>query len=304
MPKVQLAAVSSLWPNAEWRSEYDEPSSDIVSSEIWPSLRELSLSRVTDEVLRSDPAEASWVQHAEQLPDFLPALRTKIYENPSMVPVVHRKSILTEAFALCDKVDLSPFKDLRWIPVLGEAFICLTVTQALSTTDNRIVPIPADSYIGWKNYFSSSMNTAPYIRTTASGAWILYVFHETVGNAGTSATPEDVRSAFVTTADDGTVLAASADDFFGAVGSSPSPEQGRILAAEYKQNLTKFRAWQGIDRSVGYRGIWAKVDVSSASQEEAEEAVMLAKKYNSEIRRDIKRFSDEAIAEWLTPDAL
>ncbi len=113
LPKLRLDAIKSLWPDAEWTCEYDDKAGDEEAVDVSSTLRELSLSRVIEEALQTDLNESTWMQHAEQLPDFLSTLRARIQTQPSLVPLQVRENILVKAFADCEVVDLSSFFDLR-----------------------------------------------------------------------------------------------------------------------------------------------------------------------------------------------
>ncbi len=115
LPKLRLSAIQSLWPQSSWSSQCEAYINDTAGAgtSLPSSLRAQCLSRVIDEALRNDPSKTIWTRHAEQLSDFLPQMRARLREAPTIVPLSKRVDLLVYAFADCDMVDLTPFVDLR-----------------------------------------------------------------------------------------------------------------------------------------------------------------------------------------------
>jgi hypothetical protein len=118
-PKVSPDALRSLWPNIQWASVYGRTPSKVTVDSLASSLKEMSLSRVVDQALRGGEDTMRWLDQAEQLPDFLPALRTRLCDDITQVPVNSRMELLCLALKGCEEINLASFYGLRQEELLG-----------------------------------------------------------------------------------------------------------------------------------------------------------------------------------------
>jgi hypothetical protein len=118
MPKVDLAAVESLWPHTKWSCAwgnepaptcYGQSSAENLSS----TFKDITLARVVDEALKSAPESSAWMAYAARIPDFRAALRARFRAQPSLLHPRSKVAVLGLAFEETDVVDLSIVEDLK-----------------------------------------------------------------------------------------------------------------------------------------------------------------------------------------------
>ena len=81
------------------------------------------MSRLLDGAFKSD--DISWLPEADKLPEFSPALRKKLYDNPDLLHSPSGVSLLCHILKDSEIVDLSPFSDInihKTLHILQEVF--------------------------------------------------------------------------------------------------------------------------------------------------------------------------------------
>ncbi|KAJ9638436.1 hypothetical protein H2199_007125 [Coniosporium tulheliwenetii] len=112
-PLVNVAALKETWPDHPWNDDVEEQKSDRSSpAGTTLSLRNASMQKLIGEALH-DPENGDWIQEAECLPDFVPILRSYLYEHPESVHTSPGGlTLLRKCLAGSKDVDLSPFGQL------------------------------------------------------------------------------------------------------------------------------------------------------------------------------------------------
>ena len=83
LPKLTVGSLRSAWPDVSWSSECDETHNDVPPKS--KPLKESSLSRVLDAAFESNQTDCSWLDQAEDIPGFIPALEARLSEHPSLI---------------------------------------------------------------------------------------------------------------------------------------------------------------------------------------------------------------------------
>ena len=119
MPTVNAKALESIWPDAGWQSEYGEDT-EVCTAEVLhgKDLWDISMSKVIEEALHSDPKDLSWLQRAEQLPDFLFAVQDILWGDPSLLKLPSGPNLLCRVIRSCNEIDLTLFPDLTLSEIL------------------------------------------------------------------------------------------------------------------------------------------------------------------------------------------
>ena len=85
---------------------------DIATAITTPTLRQSALTRLVETSLQSVDTDLSWIKELELLSDFLPAIRTKLGSEPTLIASPAAKALLLRAIKHEQEVDLSQFPDL------------------------------------------------------------------------------------------------------------------------------------------------------------------------------------------------
>jgi hypothetical protein len=101
-----------------------------------PSLRESTLARLVDESLQSADPDLSWTTEAELLSDFFPAVKAKIYSEPTLLASPVAKALLLKAIEHEQEVDLSPFQNLSMDDILSITSRLSKENKSLSLSGN------------------------------------------------------------------------------------------------------------------------------------------------------------------------
>jgi hypothetical protein len=101
-----------------------------------PSLRESTLARLVDESLQSPDPDLSWIAEAELLSDFFPAVKARIYNEPTLLASPVAKVLLLKAIEHEQEVDLSPFQNLSMDDILSITSRLSKETKSLSLSGN------------------------------------------------------------------------------------------------------------------------------------------------------------------------
>jgi hypothetical protein len=101
-----------------------------------PSLRELTLARLVDESLQNADLDLSWTAEAELLSDFFPAIKARIYSEPTLLASPVAKALLIKAIEHEQEVDLSPFQNLSMDDILSITSRLSKETKSLSLSGN------------------------------------------------------------------------------------------------------------------------------------------------------------------------
>jgi hypothetical protein len=112
-PKVSPDALTSLWPDIQWSSLYGRTPSKSTVNSLASSLKEMSLRRVVDQALQGGEDTTRWLHQAEQLPEFLPALRTRLCDDISQIAADSCIKLLCFALKGCEEINLASFYGLR-----------------------------------------------------------------------------------------------------------------------------------------------------------------------------------------------
>jgi hypothetical protein len=93
---------------------------DIATAKPTPSLRESALARLVETSLQKADSDISWITEAELLPDFLPAVRTRLASEPTLIDSsLAAKAPLLKAIEHEQEVDLSVFQNLSAVDLSG-----------------------------------------------------------------------------------------------------------------------------------------------------------------------------------------
>ena len=120
---IPVAALQDTWPDGEW----EKPESDGIGGDevVAPGLKKLIVSNpdtskslrdgamvtVIQALLDGSDEDSGLISEAELLTDFLPKLKSKLYEHASSLkPSSHQQDLLYKALEYDTDVDLSPFK--------------------------------------------------------------------------------------------------------------------------------------------------------------------------------------------------
>jgi hypothetical protein len=101
-----------------------------------PSLRESTLARLVDESLQSADPDLSWTAEAELLSDFFPAVKARIYSEPTLLASPVAKALLLKAIEHEQEVDLSPFQNLSTDDILSITSRLSKEIKSLSLSGN------------------------------------------------------------------------------------------------------------------------------------------------------------------------
>ena len=101
-----------------------------------PSLRESALARLVDESLQSVDPDLSWTAEAELLSDFFPAVKARIYSEPTLLASPVAKALLLKAIEHEQEVDLSPFQDLSTDDIISITSRLSKEIKSLSLSGN------------------------------------------------------------------------------------------------------------------------------------------------------------------------
>ena len=108
-----MEALQSIWPGAGWESMPDGMNgSESVQLVPETTLRGTRLSRVIDQALQGDPSDLSWLQRAEELPDFRTALHERLYSDSSVLKSPSGFAMLCRVLEGHDEIDLTPCPNL------------------------------------------------------------------------------------------------------------------------------------------------------------------------------------------------
>ena len=134
LPVIEAGTIQQLW-YPDLQVHHSEAYEDFYLSAVVAvaegsssdiSLRDLALASTVDQVFRTRPQELTWLPEAEQIPDFLPAVRKKLFAEPRLVqrpagPALLRRILKGTHTTL---VDLSMFTGLEAqevVDLLGDA---------------------------------------------------------------------------------------------------------------------------------------------------------------------------------------
>ena len=101
-----------------------------------PSLRESTLARLVDVSLQNADPDLSWTAEAELLPDFFPAVKARIYSEPTLLASPVAKALFLKAIEHEQEVDLSPFQGLSMDEILSITSRLSKETRSLSLSGN------------------------------------------------------------------------------------------------------------------------------------------------------------------------
>jgi hypothetical protein len=101
-----------------------------------PSLRGSALARLVDESLQNADLDLSWTAEAELLSDFFPAVKARIYSEPTLLASPVAKALLLKAIEHEQEVDLSPFQNLSVDDILSITSRLSKETKSLSLPGN------------------------------------------------------------------------------------------------------------------------------------------------------------------------
>lgn len=101
-----------------------------------PSLRESTLARLVDESLQSTDPDLSWTAEAELLSDFFPAVKARIYSEPTLLASPVAKALLLKAIEHEQEVNLSPFQNLSMDDILSITSRLSKEIKSLSLSGN------------------------------------------------------------------------------------------------------------------------------------------------------------------------
>jgi hypothetical protein len=101
-----------------------------------PSLRESTLARLVDESLQSADPDLSWTAEAELLSDFFPAVKARIYSEPTLLASPVAKALLLKAIEHEQEVNLSPFQNLSMDDILSITSRLSKEIKSLSLSGN------------------------------------------------------------------------------------------------------------------------------------------------------------------------
>jgi len=101
-----------------------------------PSLRESTLARLVEESLQSADPDLSWTAEAELLSDFFPAVKARIYSEPTLLASPVAKALFLKAIEHEQEVDLSPFQDLSMDDILSITSRLSKEIKSLSLSGN------------------------------------------------------------------------------------------------------------------------------------------------------------------------
>ena len=85
IPKITVAALKSVWPGSGWKSLFDATATTGDVTFAPAGLKEMALANVLDEALHGDPIDLTWLSHAEELSEFLPALYKRLCDDPDLL---------------------------------------------------------------------------------------------------------------------------------------------------------------------------------------------------------------------------
>jgi hypothetical protein len=101
-----------------------------------PSLRGSALARLVDESLQNADLDLSWTAEAELLSDFFPAVKARIYSEPTLLASPVAKALFLKAIEHEQEVDLSPFRNLPTDDILSITSRLSKETKSLSLSGN------------------------------------------------------------------------------------------------------------------------------------------------------------------------
>ena len=105
---------------------------DIATAKPTQSLRQSALAHLLDTYLQSPDPDLSWLEEAELLSDFLPALRSRLASEPTLTDLsTAAKNLLVHAIEHEREVDLSPFQNFS-AKELSDIICRLSNTVSLS----------------------------------------------------------------------------------------------------------------------------------------------------------------------------
>lgn len=180
-PLIEIPDLESAWPGSKFRNTANDVTTTITAADVVAesfskmSLREKAMSDVITNALHSDPADLSWIEHAEQMPDFAATVGAKFIAEPSLIHLPSGVAMLARyTFKDSVQLDLTPFLDITAEEVLQ---LMKLVTEGAADkktchelllpdmTSLRAVDLKSIAHLG--NITSLHLGTTPLIKLTA-----------------------------------------------------------------------------------------------------------------------------------------
>jgi len=111
---------------------------DIATTLPTPTLRQSALTRLVETSLQSVDTDLSWIKEPELLSDFLPAIRTKLGSEPTLIASPAAKALLPRAVKHEQEVDLSQFPDLSMDDLVSLTSKLSNKTTSLSPSGSNV----------------------------------------------------------------------------------------------------------------------------------------------------------------------